>query len=207
MDGRELSKKLQQHLQPFGEHYTSPYFSYPSFNLFIPNDQTHFSKFCPMFSSMEFSAHLIQSQGYQNMDGQKQDFYPLAKQNLKVPRMIYENNTDNWMMCHFHTWITKEILDELQNAGGKVNPGNANSFAPCEDSCEDHSCAKSDRDSSSEAGGDASDDEVNSDELLFDEKTMKKIELLAAMVGVDTTDPAVVLNEVVKVLKVLKRVN
>ncbi|KHN45612.1 hypothetical protein glysoja_031483 [Glycine soja] len=92
---------------------------------------------------------------------------------------------------------------------------NSNCFTPNEDSsgyCDvlgEHSSAKSDTDSSNEGVGDASDEEVmmSLDELLFDGKTKEKMELLAAMVGVDTTDPAIVLNEVVRVLKVLKRIN
>lgn len=58
----------------------------------------------------------------------------------------------------------------------------------------------SDSDSSSEVDGDVSDEE----ELLYYEKTMNKIEVLAAMIGVDTKEPAVVLTEVVRVLKLLK---
>ncbi|CAI8584665.1 unnamed protein product [Vicia faba] len=62
----------------------------------------------------------------------------------------------------------------------------------------------SDSDSSSEVDGNASDDEMGFDELLYDGKTMNKIEVLAAMIGVDTKEPAVVLTEVVRVLKLLK---
>jgi hypothetical protein len=52
----------------------------------------------------------------------------------------------------------------------------------------------------------ALDEEASLNELLLDGKTKKKIELLATMVGVDTTEPAIVLNEVVRVLKVLKAI-
>nr|KYP66937.1 hypothetical protein KK1_013249 [Cajanus cajan] len=98
------------------------------------------------------------------------------------------------------------------NSRAEVEKGNSNSFTPSEDSCGysdvfwDHSCVKSETDSSNEEDGDASDEEVSLDELLLDEKIKKKIELLAAMVGVDATDPAIVLNEVVRVLKVLKMI-
>ncbi|KAJ1386772.1 hypothetical protein SESBI_40515 [Sesbania bispinosa] len=103
-------------------------------------------------------------------------------------------------------------FNEVKNAGAEANRGNSsNSFTPNnEDSfgySEDHSCDKSDRDSCSEADGDASDEEVSLDELLFEEKARKKIELLAAIVGVDTTEPAIVLTEVVRVLKVLNTIN
>lgn len=56
-------------------------------------------------------------------------------------------------------------------------------------------------DSSSDVDCDSSDEEVS----LDDEKTKNKIEVLAAMVGVDTKEPAVVLTEVVRLLKRLKR--
>ena len=143
--GRENSKV------PFGEQeqYTFPYFSYPSFSLFTPNNHTLLSTFCPMFSTMEFN--------------------DLNNSNCFTP------SVDSSGYC--------DVLGE-------------------------HSCAKSDTYSSNEEGDDASDDEVMSlDELQFDGKTKEKIELLAAMVGVDTTDPAIVLNEVVRVLKVLKSIN
>ncbi|KAG5013480.1 hypothetical protein JHK86_025741 [Glycine max] len=143
--GRENSKV------PFGEQeqYTFPYFSYPSFSLFTPNNHTLLSTFCPMFSTMEFN--------------------DLNNSNCFTP------NEDSSGYC--------DVLGE-------------------------HSSAKSDTDSSNEGVGDASDEEVmmSLDELLFDGKTKEKMELLAAMVGVDTTDPAIVLNEVVRVLK-LKQAN
>ncbi|KAK7247629.1 hypothetical protein RIF29_42516 [Crotalaria pallida] len=50
-------------------------------------------------------------------------------------------------------------------------------------------------------------DEQSLDELLLNGKAKKKIELLAAMVGVDTTDPAIVLTQVVRILKVLEKMN
>ena len=60
----------------------------------------------------------------------------------------------------------------------------------------------SESDSCSEEGGDSTDEEVMSlDELLNDGKAQKKIEQLAALVGVDTTEPAIVLTEVVRILK------
>lgn len=141
--GRQSSKV------PFGEKelLTSSFFSFSSFTLFTPNNNTLFS-FCPMFSTFEFN--------------------------------------------------------ELNNS---------NSFTPTEDSSgycdvlEDLSYAKSDTDSSNEACGDESDEEVSLEELLQDGKTKEKVEVLAAMVGLETTDPATVLNEVVRVLKVLKKIN
>jgi hypothetical protein len=59
-------------------------------------------------------------------------------------------------------------------------------------------------DSSSEEDCDVADEEMSFDELLHDEKAKNKIELLAAMVGVDTKEPAAVLTKVVRVLKLLK---
>ncbi|MED6184346.1 hypothetical protein PIB30_046501 [Stylosanthes scabra] len=79
---------------------------------------------------------------------------------------------------------------------------------------EHSSCyAKSDTDSCSEGGAnDAAavedeEGELSLDELLLDGKAKKKIEQLAAMVGVKTTEPVVVLTEVVRVLKLMKRIN
>ncbi|KAE9613974.1 hypothetical protein Lal_00016551 [Lupinus albus] len=73
-----------------------------------------------------------------------------------------------------------------------------------------HSFDKSETDSCSEGGvGDECDDEeVSLDELmLHDGKEKKKIQQLAAMVGVDTTEPVIVLTEVVRVLTHLNRIN
>lgn len=71
----------------------------------------------------------------------------------------------------------------------------------------------SESDSSNEVSvGDAASDEEEEvsldDELLNDGNPnfKKKIELLAAMVGVDTTEPVIVLTEVVRVLKHLKSI-
>ncbi|GAU11695.1 hypothetical protein TSUD_74460 [Trifolium subterraneum] len=88
----------------------------------------------------------------------------------------------------------------LENTKGNTNKGY--SYVPPheEHSFENHSAS----DSSSEVDGDVSDEEVSFDELLHDEKAKNKIELLAAMVGVDTKEPAAVLTEVVRVLKLLK---
>jgi len=57
--------------------------------------------------------------------------------------------------------------------------------------------------SDSNSCSDASDEEeeVSLEELLNDGNAKKKIELLAAMVGVNTTEPAIVLTEVVRALK------
>ncbi|CAJ1951707.1 unnamed protein product [Sphenostylis stenocarpa] len=127
---------------PFGEEelYTSPIFSF-----------TLFSKFCPMFSTLEFN----------------------------------ESNNAR--------------ADEAES-------GNFNSFIASEDSS-GYCDVLLDTGSSNEACGDESDEEVSLEELLLDGKTKEKVEVLAAMVGVETTDPATVLNEVVRVLKVLKRIN
>lgn len=101
----------------------------------------------------------------------------------------------------------------LENTKGNTNRCNSVFFVPSEGysdvpTREEHSFENySDSDSSSEVEGDASDDDTSLDEVLHDGKAMNKIELLAAMVGVDTKEPAVVLTEVVRVLKLLKRVN
>lgn len=58
--------------------------------------------------------------------------------------------------------------------------------------------------SSSSNAMDEEEEEVSLDELFLDGETKKKIELLAAMVGVDTNEPTIVLREVIRVLKVLK---
>ncbi|OVA20284.1 hypothetical protein BVC80_157g85 [Macleaya cordata] len=50
---------------------------------------------------------------------------------------------------------------------------------------------------------DDDDDEVN--QILYDEGVKKKLEILAGMVGVDSSKPWIVLDEVVRVLKNLER--
>lgn len=62
-------------------------------------------------------------------------------------------------------------------------------------------------DTSIESGSNPLDEEVSLNELLLNGKTKKKIELLASMVGVDTTEPAIVLTEVVRVIKVLEAIS
>ncbi|OIW15116.1 hypothetical protein TanjilG_08603 [Lupinus angustifolius] len=107
----------------------------------------------------------------------------------------------------------------------RANKSYYNSFAPCEASCGyfdgpfgKHVFEKSETDSCSERGSgddesdeecddECEDEEVTLDELLHEGKTKNKIEMLAAMVGVDTTEPEIVLAEVVRVLKHLKRIN
>lgn len=104
-------------------------------------------------------------------------------------------------------------FNELKNA--KAKRSNSNSFAPSEASSDDpfgkHDFDKSDTDSCSEGGCGSCDacdeEEVSLDELLHDGKTKRKMVQLAAMVGVDTNEPAIVLSEVVRVLKHLKRIN
>ncbi|AET05229.1 hypothetical protein MtrunA17_Chr8g0390221 [Medicago truncatula] len=101
----------------------------------------------------------------------------------------------------------------LENTKGNTNRCNSVFFVPGEGysdvpTHEEHSFENySDSDSSSEVDGDASDDDSSLDEVLHDGKAKNKIELLASMVGVDTKEPAVVLTEVVRILKLLKRVN
>ncbi|CAJ1937008.1 unnamed protein product [Sphenostylis stenocarpa] len=81
-------------------------------------------------------------------------------------------------------------------------PSKASSFDVPSAPKEHHSFQMSGSDSCSEEGGDATDvEEVSLDELLNDAKAKKKLEQLAAIVGVDTTEPAIVLTEVVRVLK------
>ncbi|KAK7364009.1 hypothetical protein VNO80_12325 [Phaseolus coccineus] len=121
---------------------------------------------------------------------------------------------NNHTLFSFCPMFSTLEFNKLNNArADEADSGNFNSFTPSEDSSgycdvlEDLFCAKSDTDSSNEACGDESDEEVSLEELLLDGKTKEKVEVLAAMVGVDTADPATVLNEVVRVLKVLKRIN
>ncbi|KAL4651920.1 hypothetical protein ACB092_01G195700 [Castanea dentata] len=54
---------------------------------------------------------------------------------------------------------------------------------------------------------DSWEDEQSINELVCEEGTIKRLELLAGMVGVDNTEPEVVLAEVVRVLKDLERLN
>ncbi|RDX96632.1 hypothetical protein CR513_20678, partial [Mucuna pruriens] len=68
---------------------------------------------------------------------------------------------------------------------------NTNFFVPAPK--EQHCFEMSDSDSCSDA---TDEEEVSLEELLNDGKTKKKIEQLAAMVGVDTTEPAIVLTQV-----------
>ncbi|KAK7290975.1 hypothetical protein RIF29_05793 [Crotalaria pallida] len=89
-------------------------------------------------------------------------------------------------------------FNELKNASAaEPDRANSNSFTPTEESC---AYTVSDVDASES-------DEVSLDELLLDGRAMKKIELLAAMVGVDSPEPAIVLTEVVRILKVLEKMN
>ncbi|MCI05040.1 hypothetical protein A2U01_0026089, partial [Trifolium medium] len=90
--------------------------------------------------------------------------------------------------------VLEDTKDNTNKGYSYVPPHGEHSFENCSDS-----------DSSSEVDGDVSDEEVSFDELLLhDEKAKIKIELLASMVGVDTKEPAAVLTEVVRVLKLLK---
>lgn len=105
----------------------------------------------------------------------------------------------------FSTMKFNELKNERENRGNAFTPYEEASCYDVGESC----CAKSDTDSCSEVGDYASDDdEVSVDELLLnDAKSKKKIEVLAEMVGVDSTEPEMVLTEVVRVLKQLKRMN
>ncbi|KAK7251550.1 hypothetical protein RIF29_34844 [Crotalaria pallida] len=109
-------------------------------------------------------------------------------------------------------------LNKLKNAKAKRSKYNNNnnnySFAPCEEASFGYSNVpsdeKSETDSCSEEGGDDDDNEevsLECEELFHDGEAKKKIELLAAMVGVDTTEPGIVLAEVVRVMKHLERIN
>ncbi|CAL0312500.1 unnamed protein product [Lupinus luteus] len=116
----------------------------------------------------------------------------------------------------FYPMFSTMEFNEQNNA--RANKSYYHSFAPCEAACgysdacfEKHGFDKSETDSCSEGNVgdecDDDDDEVGLDELLHDGKEKKKIEQLAAMVGVDSTEPAIVLAEVVRVLTHLKRIN
>jgi len=87
---------------------------------------------------------------------------------------------------------------ELNNAKAEAESESSFSFTQSEDSSIE---------SGNNALEDEDDKEVSLNELLLDGKTKKKIELLAAMVGVDTTEPAIVLTEVVRILRVLKAIS
>lgn len=146
-------------------------------------------------------------QQLQPIDEQEQYTSP----SLSYPSIsLFTPNPHSHFSNLYPMFSTKEF-DELKHA--RASRGNSNSFIPSEaspgysDVPGEHSFEKSVTDSSSEVGGDSSDEEVSLDELLNDGKAKKKIEQLAAMVGVDTTEPAIVLTEVVRVLKHLKRIN
>ncbi|KAF1874393.1 hypothetical protein Lal_00030313 [Lupinus albus] len=110
-----------------------------------------------------------------------------------------------------------EFYTNMKNINARADKSYYNSFAPCEASCgyfddpfEKHAFQKSETDSCSgddECGDECDDEEVSLDELIHEGKTKNKIEKLAAMVGVDTTEAEIVLAEVVRVLKHLKRIN
>ncbi|KAF7813864.1 putative lactoylglutathione lyase, chloroplastic [Senna tora] len=148
---------------PFVEQHQYRYqyqYQYPSFS---QNQQTHFSNFHPLFSTMEFNEvnHESTEKG--------SSFTPCEEALLSGDSYSYNSY---------------DVVGE--------------SF-----------CAKSDTDSCSEVGEEGDDDEVSLDELLLltDAKAKKKIEVLAEMVGVESTEPGIVLDEVVRVLKHLKRIN
>lgn len=54
---------------------------------------------------------------------------------------------------------------------------------------------------------DSWEDEQTINELVCEEGTRRRLELLAGMVGIDNSEPEVVLAEVVRVLKDLERLN
>lgn len=124
-----------------------------------------------------------------------------SKENSKVHQ---EKSTSSNFSCsslskQCHMISTMEC-NELNNVKAEAESESSFSFTQSEDS-------------SIESGNNALDDEeeeedeVSLNELLLDGKTKKKIELLAAMVGVDTTEPAIVLTEVVRILRVLKAIS
>ncbi|RHN52995.1 hypothetical protein MtrunA17_Chr6g0486621 [Medicago truncatula] len=123
-----------------------------------------------------------------------------SKENSKVHQ---EQSTSSSFSCsslskQCHMFSTTEC-NELNNAKAEAESESSVSFTQSKDSY-------------IESGNNAldeeeEDDEVSLNELLLDGKTKKKIELLAAMVGVDTTEPAIVLTEVVRILRVLKSIS
>lgn len=100
-----------------------------------------------------------------------------------------------------HMFFTMEC-NELNNAKVEAERESAFSLTPREESSIESSSCSNAMDEEEEE-----EEEVSLNELLLDEKTKKKIELLAAMVGVNTNEPAIVLSEVVRVLKVLKAIS
>ncbi|OIW09999.1 hypothetical protein TanjilG_32739 [Lupinus angustifolius] len=129
-----------------------------------------------------------------------------------------QNTSMTFFSSELHTFypmFSTMEFNEQNNA--RANKSYYHSFAPCEAACgysdacyEKHGFDKSETDSCSEGGvGDECDDEeVSLNELmLHGGKEKKKIEELAAMVGVDSTEPGIVLAEVVRVLRHLKRIN
>ncbi|KAJ1393535.1 hypothetical protein SESBI_34898 [Sesbania bispinosa] len=119
---------------------------------------------------------------------------------------IHSNN--NLYPMEFH------MLNNIASTAKRANsnlfhvPSGEASSGYCDVPHGEQSFENSDSGSNSEVGdASESDEEVSLDELLHDGKAKKKIEQLAAMVGVDTTEPAIVLSEVVKLLKHLKRLN
>ncbi|KAK7369919.1 hypothetical protein VNO80_11967 [Phaseolus coccineus] len=119
-------------------------------------------------------------------------------------------NSNTLSLSHHQPQYSSPFLSLTTNSNNFVcnvlnNHNKSISFLPCDPSFdvpsapkEHHSFLMSDSDSCSEA---SDEEEVSLDELLNDGKTKKKIEQLAAMVGVDTTEPATVLTEVVRALK------
>lgn len=99
-----------------------------------------------------------------------------------------------------HMFSTMEC-NELNNTKVEAERESSFSLTPIEEPSIESSSS-----SSSNAMDEEEEEEVSLDELFLDGETKKKIELLAAMVGVDTNEPAIVLREVVRVLKVLKTI-
>ncbi|KAI9128913.1 hypothetical protein K1719_000396 [Acacia pycnantha] len=143
---------------------------------------------------------------------------------LQYPHASHFSN--NYLYPMFSTM---NKFNELQNEKTQKTDS---SFMPCEEEEEEafsgdccysycdvaaagSCCVKSDTDSCSQVGDEKEEDdddddneEVSLDELLQnDAKAKKKIEVLAEMVGVDSTEPVIVLTEVVRVLKHLRRMN
>ncbi|KAK7358354.1 hypothetical protein VNO77_00281 [Canavalia gladiata] len=131
-----------------------------------------------------------------------------GRENSKV---LQQHEQEQYKSNLYPMFSTMEEFNVQKQNNSRTNRGNADSIVPNEassdDPLEEHAFPKSDSDSCSEECGDASDEEVSFDELLHDGKAKKKIQQLAAMVGVDSMEPAIVLTEVVRVLKHLKTIN
>jgi len=129
-----------------------------------------------------------------------------SKENSKVHQEKLQHFGEK-ERCTSSSFSTMEC-NEKNNAKVEAESESSFSFTQSEDSSiESGNNALDDDEEEEEEEEDDDDDEVSLNELLLDGKTKKKIELLAAMVGVDTTEPAIVLTEVVRILRVLKAIS